>query len=351
MTPSHYNYDIRLDAKRSVQLSRINIEILRGKTIFITGGTGFFGVWLLNILLFIKHQLNDDLRLIVLSRNPEKFLQDYVQYDFRSNVEFIIGDVKNFQLTENMIVTHLIHMATTSAIETFEGEDQLNKLDTLYIGTRNVLEQCGLSLEKVLFTSSGVAYGVNRNDFISEADLTGHDVKQIGSALGVGKIVAELLVAYYAKNFNYTYSIARCFSFAGQHLPLNLHYAFGNFIHNAIFDEDIVINGDGQDIRSYLYIGDAMAWILRLFTEPHNQTYNVGSQAPIKIEELATKIKKKSNSSINVSIQKKYYETGNFHRQSYVPSVSKIIKDYPGLSEWTHLDLIIDKMLSIKAVE
>ena len=59
-------------------------------------------------------------------------------------------------------------MATTNANETFRGHDQLDKIEMLYEGTKNILSQCGYSLEKVLFTSSGVAYGVNNNNKICE---------------------------------------------------------------------------------------------------------------------------------------------------------------------------------------
>jgi hypothetical protein len=116
-----------------------------------------------------------------------------------------------------MNITHLVHMATTSAEETFSGEDQINKIDLLYSGSRNVLEQCGEGLENVLFTSSGVAYGVNTKLLKSENDFTRPDTTDIGSALGVGKLISEYLIAYFASKYGYSYSIARCFAFAGEY--------------------------------------------------------------------------------------------------------------------------------------
>lgn len=350
MKPLHFDYDISRDVEQSIQYSGVDIEVFRGKTVFVTGGTGFFGVWLLSVLLSIRKKLGGDLRLMALSRNPEKFILAHPHHGFGSQVEFVRGDVKNFRFTGCTEITHLIHMAATNATETFAGEDQLNKLDMLYMGTRNVLDQCSESLESVLFTSSGVAYGVNRNSVISENDYTGPDTTEIGSALGIGKLAAEYLVAYYASRFGYTYAIARCFAFAGQYLPLNLHYAFGNFIHNAVCGQDIVIRSDGQDFRSYLYIGDAMAWILRLLAEPNNQIYNVGSEHAISIEALARKIAQKSSYPINVFIQGVHSEVGNFRRNSYIPDTRKITTTHHGLIERTSLDEIIYKMLATTSI-
>ena len=251
MSNIHYKYDISFDILQLIERSNIDIEALRGKKIFVTGGTGFFGVWFLAALIQIKKSLNGNLHIISLSRSPEKFLQTYSVINFRDSVEFIQGDVQNFTYSYGD-VTHLVHMATTSANETFFGEDQLNKLEMLYFGTKNTILQCSGILESVLFTSSGVAYGVNKNDFISEYDFTSPDTTDLGSALGLGKLNAEYLINYFASQENYKFAIARCFALAGQYLPLNLHYAFGNFLGQAEKGETVTVKTEGIVYRSYL---------------------------------------------------------------------------------------------------
>lgn len=344
MLVNSMSYDISVDVDELLSRPNLDLNNLKGQTVFVTGGTGFFGVWLLLSLIKIRKILQGNLRIVALSRDPQRFLKTYPKYDFFEHVEFIKGDVKFFELN-GIKVDYLIHMATTNAAETYEGEDQLNKLEMLYAGTRNVLEQCGSSLKNVLFTSSGVAYGKNFNHFISEDDFTGQDTCDTGSALGIGKVIAEYLIAYYAKKYGYRYSIARCFSFAGQYLPLELHYAFGNFVKDAIKHRDILINGDGQDKRSYLYIGDAVAWLLRLLTEPKNQIYNVGSDQSLTIAELAGMVAGQTKANIKVRVLQKDGEQGNFTRLSYIPSIKKIKNDYPGLDIWTGTKQTIDKML------
>jgi len=345
MTPCHYKYDISSDVDLLISRCGVDSEIFRGKTIFITGGTGFFGVWMLSALATIKKRLDGDMRIVALSRDPLQFLARHPQSDLALGVEFITGDVKSFLLGD-LRPNHLIHMATTNAEETCAGEDQLKKLETLYLGTKNVLEQCGPTLEKVLFTSSGVAYGNNNGGVFTESDSTAPDTRDTGSALGIGKIAAEYLVAYYAKRFGYRYSVARCFAFAGQYLPLDLHYAFGNFIMNALEGRDIVVRGDGLDQRSYLYVGDAVAWLLRLLAEPANDIYNVGSEAPISIGDLARRVASKSSQAAGVVTLSGRQDTGNFRRASYIPSTRKIRQAYSSLGEWTSLDQVIDRMLA-----
>jgi len=344
MKPHRFSYDIAVDVSLLLERSAIKVEAFRGKTVLVTGGTGFFGVWMLSSLIAIKSRLGGDLRIVALSRDPEKFLDEHPTHHFDSQIEFISGDVKTFRIS-GLRVNLLIHMATTNASETFYGQDQLSKIDMLYLGTKNVLEQCGDSLEKVIFTSSGVAYGVNKSDFISEGDWTGPDTRDIRSALAIGKLSAEYLVSYYAEKLGYEYSIARCFAFAGQYLPMDIHYAFGNFIFNAMQTKDIVIQGDGKDKRSYLYVGDAVGWLLRLLAHPYNDIFNVGSQNALDMNTLAVKVALRSNLPIQVKILNKPREHGNFSRATYTPCLDKIKTKYDNLYEWTSIEEIIDKML------
>jgi UDP-glucuronate decarboxylase len=344
MIPHRFSYDIAEDVLLLLERSAISVEDFRGKTVLVTGGTGFFGVWMLSSLIAIKSRLGGDLKIAALSRNPKKFLDEHPTHHFNSQIDFISGDVKTFRIS-GFRVNLLIHMAATNASETFYGQDQLSKIDMLYLGTKNVLEQCGDSLEKVVFTSSGVAYGVNTSEFISEDDWTGPDTRDAGSALAIGKMSAEYLVSYYAEKLGYRYSIARCFAFAGQYLPMDLHYAFGNFILDAICSRDIIIQGDGKDERSYLYIGDAVAWLLRLLIHPYNDIFNVGSQNALDMNTLASKIALRSNLPIKVSILNKARQHGNFNRATYTPSLNKIKNKYDNLREWTTIEEIIDKLI------
>ena len=163
------------------------------------------------------------------------------------------GDVRNFVFPQGHF-DYLIHGATTSASETFHGEDPLRKFDTLVDGTRRVLDfavQC--EVERFLFLSSGVAYGTQPADMshIPESYQGAPDTSDVDTSLGQAKRAAEYLSTYYAHKHGWNNTIARCFSFVGPFMPLDLHYAIGNFIHQALHEEEIMVKGDNVMLEYY----------------------------------------------------------------------------------------------------
>jgi dTDP-glucose 4,6-dehydratase/UDP-glucose 4-epimerase len=167
------------------------------------------------------------------------------------------------------------------------------------------------------------------------------------SALGQGKRSAEFIISYYAELYGFDYVVARCFSFIGPSLPLDIHYAAGNFIRDALTKDSINIFGNGTQVRSYLDIRDLVVWLLTLTTENNNsKIYNVGSNYEISIENLAYLIRDIVAPSKSVEIQNKVENnTGNFVRSWYVPNIEKAKKDF-NLNVWTSLETSIEYMYS-----
>ncbi len=321
-----------------------DLKKLQNSKILISGGSGFFGTWTIGFLYYLYKNKNFKFDIFCITRNPKniKHLHKFIGDDMPFNV--LVGDMRHIDLAD-VEPDLLIHFANVSATETFHGIDQFEKVDALYMGTRNILEQCGKTLKSVLFSSSGVVYGpapADSSHFVEEQFLQSRSDESAFS-LGVGKIVTELMISEFSRRFHYSYSIARCFSFAGELMPLNLHYAFGNFIRCAKSQTDIVLNSDGSAVRSYLYIGDAIVWLLCLLCEPKNTIVNVGSDDAISIRELAELISKKSGVSITSSSDLRI--EGNFVRSSYLPSLDKLFNLYPHLQVWTSLDQLVHRML------
>jgi nucleoside-diphosphate-sugar epimerase len=130
-------------------------------------------------------------------------------------------------------------------------------------------------------------------------------------------------------------SIARCFSFVGAYLPLNIHYAIGNFIQNALFEDAITVRGDGTPLRSYLFAGDLVNWLItQLLHGQTRQIYNVGSDRMVGLGDLAHLVRDviAPNKPVNIL----GHSTGG-PRSCYVPNVDKAKRDM-GLEIWTSLD-------------
>jgi len=116
--------------------------------------------------------------------------------------------------------------------------------------------------------------------------------------------------------------IARCFAFVGEDLPLDVHFAIGNFIRDALWGEEIVVGGNGSPIRSYLDQRDLAEWILALLVRGvPGRSYNVGSDEAISIANLATLIRDLIAPGKPIRTLKRP-ETGP-SRNRYVPSVER----------------------------
>ena len=308
-----------------------------GKSFFITGGTGFFGMWLLESFAYINDQLALGMSATVLTRDPAAFARKAPHLATRSDLQFIPGDIRSFPLPEGQF-DYIIHAATEASAKLNE-EAPHEMLDAIVAGTRRVLDfaaQCGV--KKLLLTSSGAVYGKQPSDMshISEDYLGAPDPLLPGSAYGEGKRLAEHMCCVHARQHSYEAKIARGFAFVGPHLPLDAHFAIGNFIRDAMRGTPIQINGDGTPMRSYLYASDLAVWLWTiLFKAPHARAYNVGSDEDISIKGLATLIQSNLSGQADLSTAK----------QSTKPS--KPISRYVPAIKRARIDLSLKVMVSL----
>lgn len=318
-------------------------ESFRGKSIFVTGGTGFFGKWLLESFIYINEKLELNAKITILSRSPEKFLTANPFYSRYSNcINFIKGDVLNFDYDINDQFDYIIHGAT-AASDTLNKESPLLMMDTIIIGTAKILNFANKQkLKGFLFISSGAIYGKQPENVqhIKESDSFKIDINDSNSAYAEGKRVAELYCSIYATKYNVPIKIARCFAFVGPYLPLDTHFAIGNFINNFINNENIIVKGDGTPLRSYLYSSDLTIWLWKILAEGGtNSVYNVGSNESISIAGLAKKVLDNNSESLKVIIS---HTNSQNELLQYVPSIDKAIIDL-GLSVNIDLDTAIKK--------
>lgn len=261
--------------------------------LFLTGGTGFFGKSILRRL--IKYaQISPDAKppeVSILSRRPEFFLSKHPEFKGISWIKFYSGNVNDFDTLPTLNgVTHVIHAAGDST--DVEGMTDLDKFDQIITGTRNILELSKRShVQKFLFISSGAAYGSQPSNILAmpENYFGMPNPLASGSVYGVAKRGAENLCSIYGKLYNMHITIARCFAFVGGDLPLNAHFAIGNFIRDALGEGNLIrVSGNGYPMRSYLYQDDLADWLIKILNEGESgEAYNVGSDFSISIKELA----------------------------------------------------------------
>lgn len=264
---------------------------LRGTHLFLTGGTGFFGRWMVESFLYCNQALELDARMTILSRDPERFMASARHLDFNS-VRFIQGDIRNFVFPDERF-THVIH-AATEASQVLNQENPLKMFDVIMQGTRRVLDLASHSgTSRLLYVSSGAVYGPQPHEIshVGEEMFFGFASNNQANAYAEGKRAAEFLCSVYARNCSIQIPIARCFAFVGPHLPLDSHFAIGNFINDLLNRRPIRVGGDGSPMRSYLYAADMAAWLWTILLKgASGRAYNVGSGDAISIRELALKI-------------------------------------------------------------
>ena len=298
-------------------------EELRGQRIFITGGTGFFGCWLLESFAWANAKLSLDAQAVVLSRNPAAFAKKAPHLTTDKAITFHTGDVCDFKFPAGTF-SHVIHAATEASVKLNE-ESPLVMFDTIVTGTQRTLEFAATrGAKKFLLTSSGAVYGKQPSEMTHiPEDYTGApNPLDPGAAYGEGKRAAELLCALYHRQHGIETKIARCFAFVGPYLPLDSHFAIGNFIRDALAGGHIQVKGDGTPYRSYLYAADLSVWLWTiLFRGQPCRAYNVGSDEAMDIASLARCVGQTLNGNIQPIIGAKPIKEHGIQR--YVPSVER----------------------------
>jgi len=296
---------------------------LRGERLFITGGTGFVGCWLLESFVWANERLKLKARAVVLTRNREFFKHKAPHLAGHPSIEFYQGDVKSFEPPPGSF-SHVIHAAAETNA-TLSVNDPLLVLETITEGTRRTLETARLSgARKFLLVSSGAVYGKQPPDLpLMPEDYHGAPgTTEPQSSYGEGKRLAELLCTLYVTRYRLEAKLARCYAFVGPYLPLDAHYAIGNFIQDGMREGVIRVAGDGTPFRSYLYAADLAIWLWAiLFRGKPAHPYNVGSAAAVTIARLAETVAQAFSPRCEVTFGMSRVEGRSPER--YVPSTQR----------------------------
>lgn len=303
-------------------------EEMRGQRIFITGGTGFFGCWLVESFCHINRELGLGAQATVLSRNPEKFAKKCPHLANDPAITLHAGDVRNFEFPAGEF-RYVIHAATEASLKQSQ-QQPLEMLSTILAGTELTLQfsaACGA--HKFLLTSSGAVYGRQPAEMthVPESYTGAPDPLDPASVYAEGKRASELMCALHQKaaasrGEAFEAKIARCWAFCGPHLPLDAHFAIGNFIGDVLAGRPISIAGDGTPRRSYLYAVDLTIWLwTMLFRGPELVPINVGSAHDVSIRELAETVARALAPATEIRIAKQPVPGAPPAR--YVPSVAR----------------------------
>jgi len=301
-------------------------EDMRNKSIFITGGTGFFGIWLLESFLYANAIKELNAKIILLTRSCNNFFKRYPHLKKTGGFSLVEGDITNFEF-KDFNINFIIH-AASGGTPTLNDNVHGSLVEISIDGTRRMLNYASKCKNvKVLYISSGAVYGKQPNDIthLSEDYDGAPDTMKTNSTYGESKRYCELLSTLYSTQYQFEIKIARCFTFVGPYLPLQSNYAIGNFIYDVIKNKQIIIKSDGTPRRSYLYASDLTIWLWKILIKGKSLfPYNVGSDIDISIFDLADKIRMIINPACNIKIDKISISK---EVERYVPSIKRVFTD------------------------
>lgn len=309
------------DLEHVIRLTEPLWGSLRRQRLFMTGGTGFIGTWLLETIAFANDRLGTGTQVTVLTRDQDAFTRRSPHLAARPDLVLHRGDVRSFAFPAGDF-GYIVHGATDSRA-TSQSADRAGLAATIVQGTARVLDMaCGAGARSVLFLSSGAVYGPQPEavDLLPETFPGGPDPLQIGSTYAEAKRMAEHLCCL-AGAQSLGVRIARLFALVGPLLPLDAQFAVGNFILDAKMGRAIAVQGDGTPLRSYLHAADLMVWLLHIMVRGQSgRAYNVGSDRHVSIAGLAETVARIAGRPGAVVVAKRP-EAGP--RARYVPDISR----------------------------
>lgn len=316
---------------------------LRHERIFISGGTGFFGAWLVESFLYANEALKLGAQATILTRRPEDYRRRVPGIAEHPSIQLCKGDIRDFSFPAGTY-SFIIHAANESLAQIISRNPEKEHFEIQTKGTERILEFAVQSkCKKLLFTSSGAVYGRQAPELSHmPEDFRLIDQNSV-TVYGERKRIAEDLCISAASKNGFEAKITRCFCFIGPYLPLDQHFAAGNFIRDALDVGVIHINGDGTPFRSYLYTSDLAIWLWTILFRGENcRPYNVGSDQAISILELANIILNRAGNTCSIIIDKE--ADPHTPPQRYVPDVSRAQSEL-GLLQRIELDEAVDKSL------
>jgi dTDP-glucose 4,6-dehydratase len=341
-TPS---YSLPIDDLRHVLDNTVEAwEELRNGRIFITGGTGFFGMWLVESFLWANENLGLNAQAVLLTRDPHAFARKAPHIAYHPAIRCHVGNVQDFEFPSGGF-SHVIHAATDASAKLNQQSPGL-MFETIVAGTRRTLDfavACGA--RRLLLTSSGAVYGSQPSDLthVPETYTGAPDPLSPASAYHEGKRAAELLCSMYYQQYGLKTKIARCFAFVGPYLPLDIHFAVGNFLRDALEGRPIEVQGDGTPYRSYLYAADLAVWLWTiLFEAPACRAYNVGSDQAFSILEVAQAVANLPVRPMEIHVARTPDPSRKPSR--YVPSIERARREL-GLEVVIPLDIALHRTL------
>lgn len=268
------NLILEQDINELIHDTSIDWEALNGRNVFITGGTGLVGTWLVRTFLKLNYQKNANITIHMLVSSIEK-------------AKNITGTHKSIIYHEGRIegleelpeaIDYVFHLASPTSSRYFI-EKPVETIDTIVNGTKIILDLCRRrKIKKFLYFSSMEMYGVLNKEKVSETDLGYINNLNVRSCYSEGKRAAEMLCYCYMKEYGVPCSIIRLAMCFGSGISKNETRVYKAFIDAGLAGKAVEVKSAGTTPVNFIYTKDAVKGIITVLIKGEDgEAYNVSA--------------------------------------------------------------------------
>jgi nucleoside-diphosphate-sugar epimerase len=337
------NKFITNDCARSFSGAHKQLQSLKGKTLLVTGGSGFMGSWICELVHYMNHEKKMDIKLFLMARNQARFEQNLPHIANSKNIKFIYSDVTG-SIVIPKSVNYIVH-AAANPDSRFHASQPFQSMKTVALGTGSILEAATRlsNLENILHVSSSAVYSdkFESKEKFSEDLLNIYRDNKLSNYFSQANIYSETLCAAARSELRLPIVTMRPFTFCGPYQSIDSPWAINNFINDAINKRPIRIHHDGEVVRSYMYGSDLAVWLLVILLHAKNgQIYNVGSSDGYMLKDVAKKVANCFSEIPRIMLNTALVDNNN--HSVLIPDVSKAEKEL-SLRIFTDIDTSVEK--------
>jgi len=290
--------------------------------ILIYGGTGFIGSWLTTALNHANSELGLNIEVLIVTRDAHAAQVKFGSTD-SGGIKFIEHDFAFGPLDDFFEADYIFHGATPTRVST-GSNNPVNLLNASINAAKHAIqcESFRFEVPMAVHLSSGAIYGQQsmENSHRSEDDEAANELDAYGQA----KLATDRVFQDALSDGKIRFQSPRLFAFAGPLLQLDAHFAVGNFVLDGVQGKPILVKGNPNTLRSYMYPSDLIIALLVIATHDEYLNVNIGSEESISMSNLAYLISR-------LTTQKEVLFTNpNLNPSNYVPSTSRLKSILPG---------------------
>ena len=295
-------------------------------TCLITGGAGFIGSHLAELLLARGH------RVSILDDLSSGSLKNIAHLRAHPRFHFTKGCISDSGLLGSLVepCDTVFHLAATVGVFNIL-ERPVQTIENNVGGTESVLRAAASRRKKVIVASTSEVYGKTRADsFREDGDLVLGESTKLRWSYAASKLVDEFMALAYWREYRVPTVVVRLFNTIGPRQSGQYGMVVPRFLQQALRGEPLTVFGNGEQSRCFGFVADVVEWMSLLAADDRavGQVFNLGNPQEITIGALADKILTLTGSKSRVDYipYEQAYENGFEDMTRRVPNIDKVIE-------------------------